>query len=49
MVLSVIFPLLVCIVQNDKREKIVKASRDVTINSKKVIFQVHRYAQGPRD
>ncbi|KAK3027252.1 hypothetical protein RJ639_041198, partial [Escallonia herrerae] len=27
---------------NDKRERVVKASRDVTINSKKVIFQVHR-------
>ncbi|KAJ8646403.1 hypothetical protein MRB53_008151 [Persea americana] len=27
---------------NDKRERLVKASRDVTINSKKVIFQVHR-------
>ncbi|KAG0460897.1 hypothetical protein HPP92_021194 [Vanilla planifolia] len=27
---------------NDKREKVIKASRDVTINSKKVIFQVHR-------
>ncbi|CAA6654431.1 unnamed protein product [Spirodela intermedia] len=29
-------------VLNDKRERVVKASRDVTINSKKVIFQVHR-------
>ncbi|KAA8532855.1 hypothetical protein F0562_033028 [Nyssa sinensis] len=27
---------------NDKRERVVKASRDITINSKKVIFQVHR-------
>lgn len=27
---------------NDKRERLVKASRDVTQNSKKVIFQVHR-------
>ncbi|KAL6529282.1 hypothetical protein OROGR_014905 [Orobanche gracilis] len=27
---------------NDKRERVVKASRDVTMNSKKVIFQVHR-------
>ncbi|KAL7240727.1 hypothetical protein ACSBR2_006389 [Camellia fascicularis] len=26
---------------NDKRERVVKASRDITINSKKVIFQVH--------
>lgn len=28
--------------QNDKRERVVKASRDITMNSKKVIFQVHR-------
>ncbi|KAG5608087.1 hypothetical protein H5410_019368 [Solanum commersonii] len=28
---------------NDKRERVVKASRDITMNSKKVIFQVHRY------
>ncbi|KAK3039781.1 hypothetical protein RJ639_027094 [Escallonia herrerae] len=28
---------------NDKRERVVKASRDVTFNSKKVIFQVHRW------
>ncbi|KAL3501540.1 hypothetical protein ACH5RR_035989 [Cinchona calisaya] len=27
---------------NDKRERVVKASRDITMNSKKVIFQVHR-------
>uniref|UniRef100_A0A2P2JK57 Translin-associated protein X isoform X3 n=1 Tax=Rhizophora mucronata TaxID=61149 RepID=A0A2P2JK57_RHIMU len=27
---------------NEKRERVVKASRDVTMNSKKVIFQVHR-------
>ncbi|KAH9707847.1 translin-associated protein x [Citrus sinensis] len=27
---------------NEKRERVVKASRDITINSKKVIFQVHR-------
>ncbi|KAG2587873.1 hypothetical protein PVAP13_5NG177600 [Panicum virgatum] len=27
---------------NDKRERLVKASRDITMNSKKVIFQVHR-------
>uniref|UniRef100_A0A1D1YZP4 Translin-associated protein X n=1 Tax=Anthurium amnicola TaxID=1678845 RepID=A0A1D1YZP4_9ARAE len=30
---------------NDKRERVVKASRDVTINSKKVIFQVHRISK----
>ncbi|KAL8092513.1 hypothetical protein AgCh_034691 [Apium graveolens] len=29
--------------KNDKRERVVKASRDITINSKKVVFQVHRY------
>ncbi|CAM6129276.1 unnamed protein product [Calypogeia fissa] len=31
---------------NEKRERLVKASRDVTIHSKKVIFAVHR-ATGP--
>lgn len=30
---------------NDKRERLVKASRDVTMNSKKVIFQVHRISK----
>ncbi|XP_052187541.1 uncharacterized protein LOC127798197 [Diospyros lotus] len=30
---------------NDKRERIVKASRDITMNSKKVIFQVHRISK----
>ncbi|KAJ4838512.1 hypothetical protein Tsubulata_030473 [Turnera subulata] len=30
---------------NEKRERIVKASRDVTMNSKKVIFQVHRMSK----
>ncbi|KAL6528031.1 hypothetical protein OROHE_014981 [Orobanche hederae] len=30
---------------NDKRERVVKASRDVTMNSKKVIFQVHRISK----
>lgn len=30
---------------NDKRERVVKASRDITINSKKVIFQVHRISK----
>ncbi|CAN6454765.1 unnamed protein product [Victoria cruziana] len=34
---------------NDKRERIVKASRDVTINSKKVIFQVHRITKQNRE
>eukprot|EP00257_Ricinus_communis_P028486 XP_025015900.1 translin-associated protein X isoform X2 [Ricinus communis] len=30
---------------NEKRERVVKASRDVTMNSKKVIFQVHRLSK----
>ncbi|PHU17503.1 hypothetical protein BC332_13198 [Capsicum chinense] len=30
---------------NDKRERVVKASRDITMNSKKVIFQVHRMSR----
>ncbi|KAK1361978.1 hypothetical protein POM88_046452 [Heracleum sosnowskyi] len=30
---------------NDKRERVVKASRDITVNSKKVIFQVHRVSR----
>ncbi|XP_018628082.1 uncharacterized protein [Nicotiana tomentosiformis] len=30
---------------NDKRERVVKASRDITMNSKKVIFQVHRISK----
>ncbi|XP_020250036.1 translin-associated protein X [Asparagus officinalis] len=34
---------------NDKRERIVKASRDVTMNSKKVIFQVHRLNKDNKD
>lgn len=34
---------------NDKRERVVKASRDITINSKKVIFQVHRISKGNRE
>ncbi|KAJ0978982.1 hypothetical protein J5N97_014456 [Dioscorea zingiberensis] len=34
---------------NDKRERIVKASRDVTIHSKKVIFQVHRISRGNKE
>ncbi|CAF2120492.1 unnamed protein product, partial [Brassica napus] len=28
-----------------ERERVVKVSRDITMNSKKVIFQVHRYLQ----
>ncbi|KAF3431625.1 hypothetical protein FNV43_RR26356 [Rhamnella rubrinervis] len=28
---------------NEKRERVVKASRDITISSKWVIFQEHRY------
>ncbi|KAG8366493.1 hypothetical protein BUALT_Bualt17G0085700 [Buddleja alternifolia] len=34
---------------NDKRERLVKASRDVTMNSKKVIFQVHRISKHNKD
>ncbi|XP_059648716.1 uncharacterized protein LOC132294759 isoform X1 [Cornus florida] len=34
---------------NDKRERVVKASRDITINSKKVIFQVHRISKDNRE
>ncbi|CAN1137434.1 Translin-associated protein X [Linum perenne] len=34
---------------NEKRERIVKASRDITMNSKKVIFQVHRMSKNNRD
>ncbi|XVE85696.1 hypothetical protein DITRI_Ditri17bG0111600 [Diplodiscus trichospermus] len=34
---------------NEKRERVVKASRDVTINSKKVIFQVHRISKNNRE
>ncbi|XP_041014156.1 translin-associated protein X [Juglans microcarpa x Juglans regia] len=34
---------------NEKRERVVKASRDVTINSKKVIFQVHRVGKHNRE
>ncbi|XP_031495096.1 uncharacterized protein LOC116260765 isoform X1 [Nymphaea colorata] len=34
---------------NEKRERVVKASRDVTINSKKVIFQVHRISNHNRE
>ncbi|KAI9170107.1 hypothetical protein LWI28_022708 [Acer negundo] len=30
---------------NEKRERVIKASRDITINSKKVIFQVHRMSR----
>ncbi|XP_074335316.1 uncharacterized protein LOC141672581 [Apium graveolens] len=31
--------------KNDKRERVVKASPDITINSIKVIFQVHRFVE----
>ncbi|XP_050277600.1 uncharacterized protein LOC126719081 isoform X3 [Quercus robur] len=34
---------------NEKRERVVKASRDITINSKKVIFQVHRISKHNRE
>ncbi|XP_057531147.1 uncharacterized protein LOC130809395 [Amaranthus tricolor] len=34
---------------NDKRERVVKASRDITMNSKKVIFQVHRIGKDNKD
>nr|DAD42819.1 TPA_asm: hypothetical protein HUJ06_001049 [Nelumbo nucifera] len=34
---------------NDKRERVVKASRDITINSKKVIFQVHRISKDNKE
>jgi hypothetical protein len=33
--------------QNEKWERIVKASRDVTTRSKKVIFQIHRLSLTP--
>ena len=28
---------------NDKYEKLVKISRDITVESKRLIFQLHRY------
>ncbi|KNA21617.1 hypothetical protein SOVF_041550, partial [Spinacia oleracea] len=34
---------------NEKRERVVKASRDITMNSKKVIFQVHRIGKHNKD
>ncbi|KAL8161437.1 hypothetical protein V2J09_012926 [Rumex salicifolius] len=34
---------------NEKRERVVKASRDITMNSKKVIFQVHRLGKDNKD
>ncbi|KAI3914605.1 hypothetical protein MKX01_011752, partial [Papaver californicum] len=34
---------------NDKRERVVKASRDISINSKKVIFQVHSISKSNRE
>nr|GMD22775.1 translin-associated protein X isoform X1 [Ipomoea batatas] len=37
------------ILGNEKRERVVKASRDITMNSKKVIFQVHRMSKNNRE
>ncbi|KAF4402733.1 uncharacterized protein LOC115701220 isoform X2 [Cannabis sativa] len=34
---------------NEKRERVVKASRDITMNSKKVIFQVHRLGKNNKE
>ncbi|KAF8021373.1 hypothetical protein BT93_G1725 [Corymbia citriodora subsp. variegata] len=34
---------------NEKRERVVKASRDITMNSKKVIFQVHRISKNKKE
>eukprot|EP00252_Welwitschia_mirabilis_P008663 TRINITY_DN2066_c0_g1_i2.p1 TRINITY_DN2066_c0_g1~~TRINITY_DN2066_c0_g1_i2.p1 ORF type:complete len:289 (-),score=52.12 TRINITY_DN2066_c0_g1_i2:55-921(-) len=34
---------------NDKRERLVKCSRDVTQNSKKVIFQIHRISSNDKE
>jgi predicted translin family RNA/ssDNA-binding protein len=34
---------------NDKRERLVKASRDLTMNSKKAIFQVHRISKNNKE
>lgn len=34
---------------NEKRERVVKASRDITMNSKKVIFQVHRISKNNKE
>uniref|UniRef100_A0A0E0FJT8 Translin-associated protein X n=1 Tax=Oryza nivara TaxID=4536 RepID=A0A0E0FJT8_ORYNI len=34
---------------NDKRERLVKASRDLTMNSKKSIFQVHRISKNNKE
>ncbi|CAI5964555.1 unnamed protein product [Closterium sp. NIES-65] len=47
---SFLSPSPVCVtsrVQNERRERLVKASRDVTIQSKKIIFAIHR-ATSPR-
>lgn len=35
--------------QNDRRERLIKASRDITSASKKVIFQLHRTEPGRAD
>ncbi|TXG56690.1 hypothetical protein EZV62_018003 [Acer yangbiense] len=42
---AVMILLLTVLVLNEKRERVIKASRDITINSKKVIFQVHRMSR----
>ncbi|CAN7002700.1 unnamed protein product [Brassica oleracea var. botrytis] len=34
---------------NEKRERVVKASRDITMNIKKVIFQVHRLSKDNKE
>lgn len=34
---------------NEKRERVVKVSRDITMNSKKVIFQVHRLSKDNKE
>ncbi|CAN6893535.1 unnamed protein product [Brassica oleracea] len=35
--------------ENEKRKRVVKASRDITMNSKKVIFQVHRLSKDNKE
>ncbi|WZZ23686.1 hypothetical protein YC2023_007087 [Brassica napus] len=35
--------------ENEKRERVVKASRDITMNIKKVIFQVHRLSKDNKE
>ncbi|XP_020547247.1 translin-associated protein X isoform X1 [Sesamum indicum] len=41
--------LFLFVLINEKRERVVKASRDVTMNSKKVIFQVHRISKNNKE